>query len=108
MWYYVQPLMGLVLGAITFLIIAGGFLIVQVNITDPNAAAGARLIPYLVAVLAGFKQDFVYDQLGASRVHLRPRAGKGGVRRSRASARAQRNRVSARDPVFSWSAIRPR
>ncbi len=63
MWYYVQPLMGLVLGAITFLIIAGGFLIVQVNITDPNAAAGARLIPYLVAVLAGFKQDFVYDQL---------------------------------------------
>ncbi len=63
MWYYVQPLMGLVLGAITFLILAGGFLIVQVNITDPNAAAGARLIPYLVAVLAGFKQDFVYDQL---------------------------------------------
>jgi hypothetical protein len=63
MWYYVQPLMGMVLGAITFLIIAGGFLIVQVNITDPNAAAGARLIPYLVAVLAGFKQDFVYDQL---------------------------------------------
>ncbi len=63
MWYYAQPLMGLVLGAITFLIIAGGFLIVQVNITDPDAAAGARLIPYLVAVLAGFKQDFVYDQL---------------------------------------------
>ena len=63
MWYYVQPLMGLVLGAITFLILAGGFLIVQVNIADPNAAAGARVIPYLVAVLAGFKQDFVYDQL---------------------------------------------
>ncbi len=63
MWYYVQPLMGLVLGAITFLILAGGFLIVQVNIADSNAAAGARLIPYLVAVLAGFKQDFVYDQL---------------------------------------------
>lgn len=63
MWYYVQPLMGLVLGAITFLILAGGFLIVQVNIADPNASTGARLIPYLVAVLAGFKQDFVYDQL---------------------------------------------
>lgn len=63
MWYYVQPLMGLVLGAITFLILAGGFLIVQVNLADPNASTGARLIPYLVAVLAGFKQDFVYDQL---------------------------------------------
>lgn len=63
MWYYVQPLMGLVLGAITFLILAGGFLIVQVNIAAPNASAGARLIPYLVAVLAGFKQDFVYEQL---------------------------------------------
>ncbi len=63
MWYYVQPLMGLVLGAITFLILAGGFLIVQVNLADANAATGARLIPYLVAVLAGFKQDFVYEQL---------------------------------------------
>ena len=63
MWYHVQPLMGLVLGAITFLILAGGFLIVQVNLTDANASTGARLIPYLVAVLAGFKQDFVYEQL---------------------------------------------
>ena len=63
MWYYIQPLMGLVLGAIMFLILAGGFLIVQVNITDPNNNTGAQLIPYLVAVLAGFKQDFVYDQL---------------------------------------------
>ena len=79
MWYYVQPLMGLVLGAITFLIIAGGFLIVQVNITDPNAAAGARLIPYLVAVLAGFKQDFVYDQLERWCRSSR-RAGEGGGR----------------------------
>ena len=39
MWYYVQPLMGLVLGAIMFLILAGGFLIVQVNISDPNGTA---------------------------------------------------------------------
>ncbi len=63
MWYHVQPLMGLVLGAITFLILAGGFLVVQVNLADANASTGARLIPYLVAVLAGFKQDFVYEQL---------------------------------------------
>ena len=45
------------------MILAGGFLIVQVNLADANAATGARLIPYLVAVLAGFKQDFVYEQL---------------------------------------------
>jgi hypothetical protein len=63
MWYLVQPLMGLVLGGITFLILAGGFLILQVNLADDKASTGARLLPYLTAVLAGFRQNFVYEQL---------------------------------------------
>ena len=62
MWYLVQPIMGLVLGGIVFLLLAGGFLVLQVNLTDPNASTAARLIPYLVAVLGGFRQNFIYEQ----------------------------------------------
>ncbi len=54
MWYMVQPLMGLVLGGIVFLIMAG--------LTDATASTGARLLPYLAAVLAGFRQNFIYEQ----------------------------------------------
>ena len=61
-WYLVQPLLGLVLGGIVFLLMAGGFLLLQVNLQDPNAATAARLLPYLTAVLAGFRQNFVYEQ----------------------------------------------
>ena len=62
MWYWVQPVMGMVLGGIVFLILAGGFLVLQVNLTDDNASTAARLLPYLTAVLGGFRQNFVYEQ----------------------------------------------
>ncbi len=61
-WYLVQPVMGLALGAIVFLLLAGGLLILQVNLTDPNTDTARRLLPYLVAVLAGFRQNFMYQQ----------------------------------------------
>ncbi len=61
-WYLVQPLLGLVLGGIVYLLMAGGFLLLQVNLQDPNASTAARLLPYLTAVLAGFRQNFVYEQ----------------------------------------------
>lgn len=60
MWYLVQPIMGTVLGGIVFLLLTGGFLLLQVKPSDANA--GARLIPYLVAVLGGFRQNFIYGQ----------------------------------------------
>ncbi len=60
MWYLVQPIMGLVLGGIVFLLLSGGFLLLQIKPADANA--GARLLPYLVAVLAGFRQNFIYEQ----------------------------------------------
>lgn len=63
MWYLVQPLMGLVLGGITFLILTSGFLVLQVDLSDDKASTGARLLPYLTAVLAGFRQNFIYEQL---------------------------------------------
>ncbi len=63
MWYLVQPIMGLLLGGIVFLLLAGGFLILAVNLTDSaDSTAGARLLPYLAAVLAGFRQNFIYEQ----------------------------------------------
>ncbi len=62
MWFLVQPIMGMVLGGIMFLIVAGGLLIVQVDLTNPQASTGARLLPYLLAVLGGFRQNFVYEQ----------------------------------------------
>lgn len=60
MWYLVQPIMGVVLGGIVYLLLAAGFLVLQITPSDPNA--GARLLPYLLAVLAGFRQNFIYNQ----------------------------------------------
>ena len=34
----------------------------QVNLADQKASQGARLLPYLAAVMAGFRQNFVYEQ----------------------------------------------
>ena len=53
--------MGVVLGGIVFLLLTGGFLLLEIKPSDPNA--GARLLPYLVAVLAGFRLNFIYNQL---------------------------------------------
>jgi hypothetical protein len=62
MWYMVQPIMGMVLGGIVFLLMAGGLLVLQVNLTNNNASTAAQLLPYLLAVLGGFRQNFVYEQ----------------------------------------------
>jgi len=79
-WYLVQPLLGLVLGGIVYLLLAGGFLLLQVNLQDPDASTAARLIPYLTAVLAGFRQNFVYEQFNRliSLFAPPPRSGSGG------------------------------
>jgi hypothetical protein len=79
-WYLVQPLLGLVLGGIVYLLMAGGFLLLQVNLQDPNARTAARLLPYLTAVLAGFRQNFVYEQFNRliGLFAPAPRGGNGG------------------------------
>jgi hypothetical protein len=63
MWYMVQPVMGVVLGGIIYLILATGFLVLEVNLSGQNAGTAARLLPYLAAVLGGFRQNFVYEQI---------------------------------------------
>ena len=80
MWYLVQPMLGLVLGGIVFLLMAGGFLLLQVNLQDPDASTAARLLPYLTAVLAGFRQNFVYEQFNRLISLFGPpsRSGNGG------------------------------
>lgn len=76
--YFVQPLMGLVLGGITFLMLNAGFIaLVGEPVGSPEIPSGGRtsLIPYLLyllACLAGFKQDFAYEVLdNAMRTLLR-------------------------------------
>lgn len=64
MWYIIQPIMGLILGGVTFLIIYTGLLSLQA--TQPAAAALARevqLFPCLIAFIAGFRPQFVFSLL---------------------------------------------
>jgi hypothetical protein len=59
LWYLSQPVLGMVLGGIVYLIMASGFLIVQADLSGPGAALGARLLPAAVAVVVGFRQTVV-------------------------------------------------
>ncbi len=64
MWYIIQPIMGLILGGVTFLIIYTGLLSLQA--TQPAATALAReiqLFPCLIAFIAGFRPQFVFSLL---------------------------------------------
>ncbi|HID62106.1 MAG TPA: hypothetical protein EYP49_05120 [Anaerolineae bacterium] len=72
MWYIVQPIMGVILGGIVYLIIASGFISIQVlaaQATDVSQAAQAMANPAIkafhsvVAIVAGFRQRFVYEML---------------------------------------------
>ena len=63
MWYLVQPIMGVVLGGIVYLIITTGFLVLQGSVPTVESARGMQMFPSLVAVLGGFRQKFVYELL---------------------------------------------
>jgi hypothetical protein len=63
LWYFVQPIMGMVLGAMVYLIIGAGFLVVQVDMSAADAAFGARLLPATIALVVGFRQNVVLDMI---------------------------------------------
>jgi hypothetical protein len=72
MWYIVQPVMGMILGGIVYLIIASGFVSVQVlagQAATFDQAAQTMSNPAIkafhsaVAVVAGFRQRFVFELL---------------------------------------------
>ena len=77
LWYLVQPIQGMVLGIIVYLIIAGGFLAVQTDISSPQASKAAQYFPWLVAAIAGIRQTFVYELLDRIVRIISPR-GEGG------------------------------
>jgi len=63
LWYLVQPFQGMVLGLIIYLVIAAGFLAFQTDISSANASTAAKYFPWLVAAIAGIRQNFVYELL---------------------------------------------
>jgi hypothetical protein len=78
LWYVVQPVQGMVLGIIVYLIIATGFLALQTDISSPEASTAAKYFPWLVAAIAGIRQTFVYELLDRIIRILSPRGGEGG------------------------------
>ena len=63
-WYLTQPIMGLVLGGLVYLLFATGLLVLQAGTQTSSESLGARLLPSLIAAIGGFRQNFVYEQMG--------------------------------------------
>jgi hypothetical protein len=72
MWYFVQPIMGVILGGIVYMIIGSGFMTVQVlagqaatvgEATQSMANPAVQAFHSVVACVAGFRQRFVYEML---------------------------------------------
>jgi hypothetical protein len=62
MWYIVQPPIGLLLGAVVYLILGSNFLAMQ-GMTQDNQTVTVPLFPYAVAVIAGFRQRFILEMI---------------------------------------------
>ncbi len=58
MYYLVQPIMGFILGAVTHLIIAAGFLFA--NNTDGATSTITTVVQMVIGFIAGFRQRLVY------------------------------------------------
>ena len=63
-WYLTQPIMGMVLGGLVYLLFATGLLVLQAGAQNSSESLGARLLPSLIAAVGGFRQNFVYEQMG--------------------------------------------
>ena len=72
MWYIVQPIMGVILGGIVYLVIAAGFISIQVlaaqaptvgEAAQAMANPAVKAFHSVVACVAGFRQRFVYEML---------------------------------------------
>ncbi|MCC7354996.1 MAG: hypothetical protein IT330_14725 [Anaerolineae bacterium] len=73
MWYVVQPIMGMVLGGIIYLAIAAGFLVLQAVPPSDPTSVGSWLMPSLLACIAGFRQNFVYEVLNRIMAAVMPK-----------------------------------
>ena len=79
MWYIVQPVMGIILGGIVYLILAAGFVSVQAlaaqgpTVTETMANPAVKAFHSVVACVAGFRQRFVFEMLDRIVQVLTPR-----------------------------------
>ncbi len=62
MWYIVQPVVGLLLGALVHLLIGSGFISARGE-TASGAEVALSLFPYAVACIAGFRQRFILEMI---------------------------------------------
>jgi hypothetical protein len=62
MWYIVQPVIGLLLGALVHLLIGSGFLTAR-GVTEESETVALSLFPYAVACIAGFRQRFILEMI---------------------------------------------
>jgi hypothetical protein len=62
MWYIVQPVIGLLLGALVHLLIGPGFLAARGG-TQEGEMVALSLFPYAVACIAGFRQRFILEMI---------------------------------------------
>ncbi|MFZ1403707.1 MAG: hypothetical protein WAW03_11520, partial [Anaerolineae bacterium] len=47
-----------------YLLFATGLLVLQAGTQTSSESLGARLLPSLIAAIGGFRQNFVYEQMG--------------------------------------------
>ena len=62
-WYTLQPISGFVMGGIVHVIVMTGFLSMSIQASGTNTIQGSQAIqwfPALLAVVAGFRQNFAY------------------------------------------------
>ncbi len=60
LWYYTNPILGVPLGAFIFILIQAGFFTLTAGSAEAPAINSALVI-YLLAWVAGFRQNLVYD-----------------------------------------------
>ncbi len=64
MWYIGQPVMGLILGGVTFLVINAGLLSLQGGqVASQALRSEVQFFPALVAFIAGFRPQFIFGLL---------------------------------------------
>ena len=96
MWYIVQPVMGIILGGIVYLILAAGFVSVQAlaaqgpTVTETMANPAVKAFHSVVACVAGFRQRFVYEMLDRIVQVLTPAPRTKAERKAEAEAEKQK------------------
>lgn len=63
MYYLVQPVMGFILGAVIYVIVTAGLLVINLSALSGEGNTIALALPILLGFLAGFRQRTVFEML---------------------------------------------